>query len=116
MDKELNEIEKNALDAVNASVNPHGFMAVHMETIDEEIWFTLWFIDETKRKAVKQDGYFEACYYTKAKYGKDEGYIAFGIMDGEWVDLFPDPAKSCGIYARWSQQMPLEKMIEEAKR
>ena len=115
MDKQLNEIEQKALDAVNAAVNPHGFKAMYMDTIEDEVWFTLWFIDEAKAKAVSQGGYFEACYYTKPKYGKEAGYIAFGVMDGEWIDLVPDPAKSCGIFAKWSQQKTLDQLIAEAK-
>ena len=116
MSKQLNEIEQKALDAVNAAVNPHGFKAEYMDTVEDEIWFTLWFIDEAKLKAVKQGGYFEACYYTKPKYGKDAGYIALGVMDADWTDLPADPATACGIYAKWSQQGTLEQLIEEAKR
>ncbi len=111
--KELNETESKALAAVNAAVNPHGFKAVYMDTIEDEIWFTLWFMDESKLKEVCQGGYFEACYYTKSKYDKVAGYIAFGIMDADWTDLPAAPSKACEVYARWSRQKPLEKMIAE---
>ena len=126
--KELNETESKALAAVNAAVNPHGFKAVYMDTIEDEIWFTLWFMDESKLKEVCQGGYFEACYYTKPKYDKVAGYIAFGIMDADWTDLPAAPSKACEVYARWSRQKPpkacevyarwsrqkpLEKMIAE---
>ena len=116
MDKQLNEIEQKALDAVNSAVNPHGFKAIHFDSIEGEVWFTLWFMDEAKAKAVSHGGFFEACYYTKPKNGKEAGYIAFGVMDGEWVDLVPDPAKSCEIFDKWSQQKTLEQLIAEAMR
>ena len=125
MGKQLNDIEQKALDAVNAAVNPHGFKAVYMDTIDDtiagrdvgEVWFTLWFTDET-RKANSRDGFFEAIYYFKpnAELKRDVGAIGFGVMECDFTDLPDDPATACGIYAKWSQQASLEQLIDEAKR
>lgn len=119
--KELNETESKALAAVNAAVNPHGFKAVYMDTIDEtmagrdvgEVWFTLWFMDESKQKDCKAG--FEAIYYFKpnAELKREVGAIGFGIMDNDFTDLPDNPFKACEIYARWSRQKPLEKMIAE---
>lgn len=114
MNKITDEQRQAALEAVNAAVNPYGFKATHMDDIDEEVWFTLWYIDESKQKEVKQ-GFFEAVYYTKAKYGKDAGYIAYGIMDNEWSDLPADPAAACAIFGKWSRQETLEQMIAAYK-
>lgn len=116
MSKLTNEQRQAALAAVNAAVNPHGFRAEFMDDIDdgEEVWFTLWYIDESKQKEVKQ-GYFEAVYYTVPKYGKEAGYIAYGIMDGEWSDLPPNVAAACEIFGKWSRQETLEQMIAAYK-
>ena len=119
--KELNETESKALAAVNAAVNPYGFKAMHMDTIEGvscgkeygEIWFTLWFMDESKQKDCKAG--FEAIYYTKPneELKRGVGAIGFGIMDNDFTDLPDNPAKACEVYARWSRQKPLEKMIAE---
>ena len=114
MNKITDEQRQTALAAVNAAVNPYGFKATYMEDIDDEVWFTLWYIDESKQKEVRQ-GFFEAVYYTQPKYGKEAGYIAYGIMDGEWVDLLPNAAASCAIYNKWARQETLEQMIAAYK-
>lgn len=121
--KELNEIETKALTAVNAAINPYGFNALHMDTIDDiigghevgEVWFTLWFLDETKQKNCK--AWFEAIYYFKPNtdLNKEIGDIGFGVMDGDFIDLPDDPAKACGIFAKWSQQKTLEQLIKDAE-
>ncbi len=123
MDKQLNEIEQKALDAVNAAVNPHGFKAKHMDTLKGvlhgkeygEVWFTLWFLDEEKQKNCK--AWFEAIYYFKpnAELNRGIGDIGYGVMDNEFVALPDDPATACGIFAKWSQQKPLDQLIAEAK-
>ena len=110
---ELTEMENKALAAVNAAVNPYGFKAMHMDTLDGEIWFTLWFMDESKQNDCKAG--FEAIYYTKPneELKRGVGAIGFGIMDNDFTDLPDNPLKACEIYARWSRQKPLEKMIAE---
>ena len=120
--KELNETESKALAAVNAAVNPHGYKASYMDTIDDtiagrdvgEVWFTLWSTDET-RKENSRDGSFEAIYYFKpnAELKREVGAIAFGVMECDFTDLPADPAKACAIYSRWSRQKPLEEIIAE---
>lgn len=123
MNEQLNEIEQKALDAVNAAVNPHGFKAMHMDTLDGisggkeygEVWFTLWFLDEEKQKNCKAG--FEAIYYFKpnAELNRGIGAIGYGVMENDFVDLPDNPATACGIFAKWSQQKTLEQLIEEAK-
>lgn len=122
--EELNKVIETATKAVNDAVNPHGFKAVLIDTIDEicngketgEVWFTLWYADTEKQKEVRQ-GYFEAIYYFRpnAELKRGVGAIGFGVMDNDFVDLPDDAAKACAIFDKWSRQMTLRDMIAASK-
>ena len=113
MNEEMTKIVETATEAVNAAVNPYGFKAYLMDTLDcGEVWFTMWPIDETPRN---RENEFEAIYYFKANGRKNAGDIGFGVMEADFTDLPADPAKACAIYKKWSAQKTLEQIIAETE-
>lgn len=124
MKETITDIEATASKAVNDLVNPHGFFAIHMDTIEDtiggndvgEVWFSISFLDKEKNKENHKEGSFQAVYYFKPSklMKRGIGDVGFGIMDGEWVDLPDDAKTACGIYAKWAVQQSLEEMIAAA--